>query len=109
MQPLPWRWREMGGNPEIGRQPNVNGTFYKQNLVTENQLSASWKGTPAKSCRVGGVQSLSIWEPLQIVRLGGPFGSPLQIVKGWGGSILVHLGAAPNREGPWPVGGRYKS
>ena len=34
---------------QIGRQPNVNGTFCKQNLVTENQLAASWKGTPAKS------------------------------------------------------------
>ena len=42
-------WGRKRGNPEIGRQPNVNGTFYKQNLVTENQLSASWKGTPAKS------------------------------------------------------------
>ena len=37
------------GENEIGRQPNVNGTFYKQNLVTENQLSACWKGIAAKS------------------------------------------------------------
>ena len=28
-----------------------------------------------------------------------PFGWPLQFVKGWGGPIRVHLGAAPNREG----------
>ena len=33
----------------LERQPNVNGTFYKQNLVAENQLSDSWKGTAAKS------------------------------------------------------------
>ena len=48
-------------NPEIGGQLNVNGTVYKQNLVTENQLP----GKEHPPSREGlGVQSLSIWEPL---------------------------------------------
>ena len=48
------------GNPEIGRQPNVNGTFYKQNLVTENQLSDSWK-EQRHIAKGWGVRSLSFW------------------------------------------------
>ena len=44
VQLFAWSWQNRGN--EIGRQHNVNGTFSE---FGENQLSASWKGTPAKS------------------------------------------------------------
>ena len=49
------------------------GTFYKKNMVTANQLSASWKGTAATPNREGSGRSVP----------------------------SLRKGAAPNREGFW--------
>ena len=105
----------------VGRELNVNGTFYKQNLVTENNFVGLLEGNSAPNRQGLGGPSLSFWGAAPNREgLGGsypcPFGRPLQIVEGWGvpslsfwgapkivkglgGTILVLLASAPFREG----------
>ena len=82
----------------VGRELNVNGTFYKQNLVTENNFVGLLEGNSAPNRQGLGGPSLSFWGAAPNREgLGGsypcPFGRPLQIVDGWGVPSLSFWGA----------------